>query len=282
MEYTHQIEFKRHFPTEESETDIGRFISRIKPWILFLLIVVVYMLIISLGAMFGHQKLLNGIKEPETAIEATVGSVLGLLAFILGFTFSLTWTRFANRNRMVIGHAKAIEVCYLRAGLVTEKQKLNVRRLLKEYTEILLGIQTGADREMSLVRIDEIHRLIWNETTSLAKEDIDSELRSLFIGSVNDMIGLSLERKIVTMFLRVPNAIWRSLFFLAAIGMLAFGYQAGIFGISRLFQLVLLPIAFALVMVLIADLNSQDLRRRFKVTQRPLMEVLALMETDIS
>jgi uncharacterized membrane protein YcjF (UPF0283 family) len=72
------------------------------------------------------------------------------------------------------------------------------------------------------------------------------------------------------------------LFFLAAIGMLAFGYQAGIFGISRLFQLVLLPIAFALVMVLIADLNSQDLRRRFKVTQRPLMEVLALMEMDIT
>jgi hypothetical protein len=35
-------------------------------------------------------------------------------------------------------------------------------------------------------------------------------------------------------------------------------------------------------MVLIADLNSQDLRRRFKVTQRPLMEVLTLMEMDIS
>ena len=282
MEYDGKIEFKRHFPPEDSETDIGKFFSKIKPWILFAIIVVAYMLVISLGAFFGHQKLVNGIKEPETAIETTVGAVLGLLAFILGFTFSLTWTRFANRNRMVIAHAKAIEICYLRAGLIPERQKLVVRKLLKEYAEILLGIQTGADRDMSLARINEIHKMIWDETVSLVKEDVDSELRSLFIASVNDMIGIAMDRKIIALFIKIPNAIWRGLLYLAAIGMLAFGYQAGIFGISRLFQLVILPVAFALVMVLIADLNSQDIRRRFKVTQRPLFEVLEMMEQDIA
>jgi hypothetical protein len=79
----------------------------------------------------------------------------------------------------------------------------------------------------------------------------------------------------------VPNAIWRTLLLLAAIGMLGFGYQAGVFGISRLFQLVLLPVAFALVIVLISDLNSQDPRRRFKVTRRPLREVLDMMRKDM-
>jgi hypothetical protein len=183
---------------------------------------------------------------------------------------------------MVIAHAKAIELCYRRAGLVPEKQKLRTRVLLKEYTEILLGIQFGADMEKSLARVEEIHELIWAETVSLAKEDVDSELRSLFTASVNDMIGLAMERKTITLFIRVPNSIWRGLLSLAAIGMLAFGYQAGVFGISRLFQLSMLPIAFALVMVLISDLNSQESQRRFKVTRRPLSEVLEMMERNVA
>jgi len=260
--------------------DIGTFFSAIKPVILFISIVLVYMLIISMGAYIGHEKLLMVLKEPEGPIETTVASVLGLLAFILGFTFSLTWTRFANRNRMVIAHAKAIGVCYMRAGLITEKQKIQTRKYLYEYAAILLDIQSGYDTERLLARVDELHRQIWKLTESLAAEEIDSELRSLFTSSVNDMISIALERKIVTLFIRVPNAIWRTLLVLAAIGMLAFGYQAGIFGISRLFQLLILPFAFALVIVLISELNSHEPQRRFKVTKRPLREMLEMMERN--
>jgi len=269
-------------PLRDFYKDIGGYFSSLKPAILFLVIVVVYMLIITFGAFIGHQKLLNGIKEPETAIETTVASVLGLLAFILGFTFSLTWTRFANRNRLVIQHAKVMEVCYLRAGLLPERQKLEARKILFEYANLLLEIQKGLEVEKSLLRINELHVLLWHETVSLVREDIDSELRSLFIASVNDLISLSNERKIIALFISIPNAIWRSLLLLAAIGMLAFGYQAGIFGISKLFQLLLLPIAFGLVMVLIADLNARDPQRRFKVTQRPLIEVLEMMKRNIA
>jgi hypothetical protein len=268
-------------PDANGQPDIGKFFSALKPLFLFIIIVAVYMLIISLGAYIGHKKLIGGIKEPETAIETTVASVLGLLAFILGFTFSLTWTRFANRNRMVIGHAKAIGLCYLRTGLITIPQKLQIRKYLYEYTNLLLAMQSGKDLERSLSRVEELHMLIWKETETLVKEDIDSEMRSLFVASVNELISLSLERKTVTLFIKVPNAIWRTLLLLAAIGMLGFGYQAGVFGISRLFQLVLLPVAFALVIVLISDLNSQDPRRRFKVTRRPLREVLDMMRKDM-
>lgn len=210
-------------------------------------------------------------------METAVAAVLGLLAFMLGFTFSLTWSKFANRNSLGIQHSKAITLSYLRAGLIPEKQKLEIRKLLREYIEILLDIQ-NSNLETSLLRINEIHLAMWRETESLAIEDMDGELRSLFIGSINDLIGLSLERKTIALFIRVPNAIWRSLFFLAGIGMLAFGYQAGISGINKLFQLTLLPVAFGLVIVLIAELNAQDFRRHFKVTRQPLKEALEMME----
>jgi len=272
----HQFSFTK---VEGSENkDIGGFFSSMKSGFLFAGMVVVSMAVVLLGGYLGRQRLLSGIREPETSIETAVAAVLGLLAFLLGFTFSLTWSRYANRNRLVIEHAKAIELCYLRTSLIPQRQKVHVRHLLYEYTTLLLDIQKTPHLERALSRINEIHRLLWQQAASLVAEDIDSELRSLFIASVNELIGLAMERKTIAVFIRIPNAIWRSLLLLALIGMLAFGYQAGISGVTKLFQLPLLPIAFGLVIVLIADLNAQDGQRHFKITKRPLKEALAMME----
>jgi len=281
MEQTHGSNSQFESPSvEEHRKDIGGLFSSLNPWILFGVIVVCYMLVMLLGGYLGRVRMMAGIKEPETSMETAVAAVLGLLAFILGFTFSLTWNKFANRNSLVIEHAKAISIGYLRAGLIPEKQKVEVRKLLYQYIQVLLQIQSR-NLERSLLRIDQIHLELWRETVSLVKEEMDGELRSIFVGSINDLISLSLQRKTIALFIRIPNAIWRSLFFLAAIGMLAFGYQAGISGISKLFQLTLLPVSFGLVIVLIAELNSQDSRRHFKVTKRPLKEVLEMMEKQV-
>ena len=268
------------FSAEEHKKDIGGLFSSLNPWVLFAIIVVCYMVVMLLGGYLGRVRMMAGIKEPETSMETAVAAVLGLLAFILGFTFSITWNKFANRNGLVIEHAKAISICYLRASLIPEKQKLEIRKILHEYMQILLHIH-GKNIQRSLLVIDHLHISLWRETVSLSKEEMDGELRSIFIGSVNDLISLSLERKTIALYIRVPNAIWRSVFFLAAIGMLAFGYQAGISGINKLFQLTLLPVAFGLVIVLIAELNSQDSQRHFNVTKRPLREVLEMMEKSI-
>jgi hypothetical protein len=262
--------------------DIGKFFSSLPTIVLFALMVVCYGLVVGLGAYVGYQKFLNHVKVADSPIETAVAGVFGLLAFMLGFTFSLTWSRFANRNGLVISQAKAIGLCYLRTSLITEKQGVEVRKLLLEYTRLLVLLPDHALLSKTLKRIDEIHKLIWDQTSSLAREDIDSELRSLFVASVNDVISISVERKTVALLFRIPDLIWGSLLFLAFVGMLAFGYQAGINGMRRLFQLPWLPVAFGIVIVLIADLNSSSSQRHFKVTHEPLRDVLTIMERDMT
>src|SRR5215203_2346493 len=286
MEKVHDIKNQPGVPVttefKKTNSDIGQFLSSVPPVLLFVLLVISYTLILGLGNYIGYQRFLGGIKQPASPTDAAVAAVFGLLAFMMGFAFSSTWTRFVRRNIYVVAHAKAIGVCYLRTSLITVSQKVQVRKFLYEYTNILLGIHTTADLVQGMRRIDELHMVLWKETASLAKEDIDSELRSLFTASVNDLISLAMERKTVAMFIRIPNAIWKSLLLLALIGMLAFGYQAGVSGISKLIQVPLLPVAFGLVMVLIADLNSRDSQRQFKVTKRPFREVIEMMENDKS
>src|SRR5215203_2869209 len=149
---------------EDAKKDIGFFFSSIRPWFLFGAVVIFYVGVILIGGYLGRNRFLSGINEPEPSIETAVASVLGLLAFILGFTFSLTWSRFAIRNSLVMQHSKAITQCYLRASLITEKQKIQVRKLLYEYTTILFDIQTTATLQESLSRINEIHLQLWRET----------------------------------------------------------------------------------------------------------------------
>ena len=110
---------------------------------------------------------------------------------------------------------------------------------------------------------------------------MDGELRSLFIASVNELISITSERKTIALFVRIPDAIWGSLLFLATVGMFAFGYQAGITGMSKIFQLIFLPLAFGLVIVLIADINSSRPPRHFRVTEKPLNEVLEMMARHV-
>lgn len=264
-----------------SNQDIGLFFESMKPWVLFVFIVIVCIAVVSIGALTGYLRYISGIREPESSIGTAVGATFGLLAFMLGFTFSLTWARFANRNSLVIAQAKAIQTCYLRTSLITEKQRTEIRRLLREYTKALMEIIVPSGLAESLIKIEQLHRLIWQQTASLAREDIDSELRSLFISSVNELISLASERKIIALVFRIPDPIWSALLFLAAMGMFAFGYETGMNGAKRIFQMPFLPIAFGIVIVLIADLNSSGIQRRFKVTQKPLSDILEMMDKDM-
>ena len=260
--------------------DIGRFFSSLHPLMLFAALVVLYTFIIWLGAYLGQQRLRSGLVKPESSMQMAVASVLGLLTFIQGFTFSLTWSRFTMRNSLVIAHAKAIGVCYLRAGLVPGKQKGEIRSILREYEAIIQTIQKAPELAGALAKVNELHHLLWQQTMSLSKEDMDSELRSLVVMSVNDLIGLSLERKIMALFIRIPNAIWISLLFLAIVGMFSFGYHTGVSGGPKLFQLTLLPVAFSLVMLLISDLNSPEKQRHFKISSQPLQEIREMMAKE--
>jgi len=252
------------------------------PAVTFVLFAVAYSIVVFLGAYIGQHRRNLGITEPEVSMETAVASVLGLLAFILGFTFSLTWSRFAARNLLVLAQAKAIATCYLRAGLVPERQKRESRKILFEYTALLQILHTLPDLQQSLARVTAMQISLWEQTVSLVKEDIDSELRSLFVGSVNDLIGISLERKVIAMFIRIPDAIWFTVFFLGLISLFAFGYQAGMGGIDKFFQLLLLPISISLVMVLIGELNSTYAQRHFVVTKQPLIEVMEMMKKEIA
>src|ERR1700741_2401422 len=64
-----------------------------------------------------------------------MSAVMGLLALLLGFTFSLSIERFDTRRSNVLNEANAIGTTYLRAQLLEEPHRARISKLLADYTD---------------------------------------------------------------------------------------------------------------------------------------------------
>ena len=262
--------------------EFARWISNLPSVVFFLLTLGFGVGAAELGTWLAARRMRKGAKDPEGSLGSVIGAVLGLLAFMLGLTFSITADRFATRKELVVQQANAIGTCYLRTSFLPEKQKLEIRKLMRQYVDLLLAARKARDDvEKDVAKMEGLELLIWDQTASLAREDIDSELRSLFTASVNEVIDIFSERKTVVLIHRIPGVIWNALLILFILSMFVVGYQTGTYGIRRIFFTAVMAAAFALVVVLIADMDNITGGHRLRVNQQPLVDVQQMMQQNI-
>ncbi|MCE9552423.1 MAG: hypothetical protein K8T91_03475 [Planctomycetes bacterium] len=258
--------------------DFGELLNAVPLWMLFFLTAAISLVGVELGNLLANASIRYRGKESEAPLGSLVGAVLGLLAFILAFTFGITTSRFDTRRQLVLDEALAVRTTYLRAGLLPSSQGLEIRRLLREYVEVRLKVKIQ-NAEQIVARSEELQRQLWHQTESLMKEDMDSEIRSLFVASLNEVIQLHESRKTVGLLYRIPGSIWLSLYLLSFMSMLCLGYQTAMAGSRRLLGTVLLAAAFSLVVVMIADVDRPG-EGRIRVSQQPIADVQQQMLKD--
>jgi hypothetical protein len=261
--------------------NVINWITSLPPWALFLLTTIIGILAAELGIRLAQRKRQKEGGGEGASRGSLVGALLGLLAFMLGFTFSITASRFSDRKALVVEQAKAIGTCYLRTSFLPERQKHESRKLLREYADRLVQMKSYSDLEKDIARMEAIHILIWNQTASLAQEKMDSELRALYVTSVNEVIDIFGERKTVTLVFRIPSALWTALFLLYLLSMFVVGYEIGSYSRRIKLDTPMMAAAFALVVILIADMDSIKGARRFRISWQPLVETRQSMNDSI-
>jgi len=267
--------------SQQSEVIVtfGDWINRLPLWAVFFLTMVICMSAVEAGAtLAGFLLRQKKEKEPEGPLGSLVGSVSALLAFILAFTFSLASTRFDVRRQLVLQESNAIGTTYLRAGLLPQAQGLEIRKLLREYADHRLGI-TMENVHDRLKASGEIHSRLWSQAKSLVHEEMDSEIRSLFIKSLNELIDLHQSRKTVGLEYQIPGSVWMAVYLLTMLSMLAVGYQIGMSGMRRLRGTPVLAAAFSLVLMMVADVDRPG-EGFLRVSLQPIADVRQSMLQD--
>ena len=97
------------------------------------------MLIASLagyGVRRLERRLTVRADQPEHSQESyLVGGMLGLLALLLAFSFSIALNRFDERRHLVVQEANAIGTAYLRTQMLDEPHRSRLSGLLVNYTD---------------------------------------------------------------------------------------------------------------------------------------------------
>lgn len=252
--------------------DYTRILDPIPLLVLFTATLAIVVLSVEVGYRLGRQRRRRSDQEKEAPVGAIVAATLGLLAFMLAFTFGLAATRFDARRMVVLEESNAIGTAYLRAGLLSEPHRATIRELLRKYIEVRLqGVATGKVNE-AIAESGALQQEIWSQATEVAAQDARSVVAGLFIQSLNDVIDLHSKRVMLALHNRIPELVWIALYGMATLAMMALGYQEGLAGSRRTLAIAPLAVTFSAVILLIADLDRPH-EGMLRVSQRTLQEL---------
>lgn len=243
--------------------------------LIFLGTILLVLISIECGFRVGrivHQK---SEDEKESAVSGMSGIILGLLAFILAFTFGIVTDRYDTRRSLVLEEANAIQTSFSRSDFLSDTHRVVVKNLLRRYVDIRLSLVQSNDMSQVqeyLKEARQIQRQLWDMAVVNARKDMNSDVAALYIESLNDMTNLQSSRVAIGLHARIPFTIWIVLFIFIAIGVFSVGYQTAIAGSKRTWTSLMLAGAFSLVITMIAILDRPN-NNYIKVPQVP-MEIL--------
>jgi hypothetical protein len=235
------------------------------------------LLALHAGASVGMRRVAQGKGKLEVA-GPMVGATMGLLAFMLAFTFNAAATRHEARKALVIEEANAIETTWLRAGFLAEPSRTDMRGLLRDYVGVRVKVALyEIDLNEGLHQSDQLQDRMWALALENGRREPSSIVLGLFTESLNEVIDLHLERLTVSIRARVPMPTWVTLYVLMVIGMSMVGLQIG-HGGGRHFGLELaLAASFSVVLLMIADLDRPQ-QGLVRVSQQAMSELQSKLE----
>lgn len=245
-------------------------------WVTFLAIILLVLVSAVIGIYIARSRRKAGKQDDEGPIGAVVSATLGLLAFILAFTFGLTASRFDNRKQLLLDEVTAIETTALRADLIPEPHRTQTRELLRRYVEIRLEAINNRQAVRQLItKSEDLQQQIWAHAAALSEADLkNADITSLFVDSVNEMANLQ-TRRVTTALYHIPALVWVVLFCVTILSMVEVGYLFGRSENVNWLFLTALSLAFSGVMLLIVDLDRSGASTAgaIQVSQQPLVDL---------
>jgi hypothetical protein len=248
-------------------------------WLVVVAAALLLALALEAGYRAGHWRRKQTADEREQPVGAMVAAILGLLALVLGFTFSFAAVRFEARRDAVLEEANAIGTTFLRTNFLPREQQLESKKLLQEYAAVRLQAVQDKKLESAIARSEEIHGLLWSEATKAGNLSPTSETVGLYIAALNNLIDLHEVRLQAALRSRIPAELWFGLAGLAVMSFAAVGYMCGLSTTRRSPAMLVLVISFTIVLMMIADLDRGQ-EGLLRVSQEAMRNVQKMIDAS--
>jgi hypothetical protein len=210
----------------------------------------------------------------EANISTLEAAILGLLALMIGFTFSMSLARFDSRRDAVLTEANSIGTAALRARLLPAPYDQESLKLLREYAQIRLdygaSAMTPGESSPVIAHSNEIQEALWLRAKAVAAKDNAMVPVGVYIQSLNEMFD-NQEKRLTALRNRVPNIVFTALY---GIAIVAIGFSAFSSGLeSRQWRLpvYIMSVLSAAVILLIQDIDRPN-AGFISVSQQPMVD----------
>jgi len=240
--------------------------------ILFVATIVIAMLSYEGGFRAGRWRSRRPEREEEVVVRSMVGTMLGLLTFILAFTFWIAATHFEAARQSLLTQANAIRTAYLRADLLPEPHRMEIRDLLRQYIDVRLDAYQSGNFKPVFPRSEELHSQLWSQAIAAREKTSSPIFAGYFIQSLNDVIALHTRQVTVRQEFRIPNTIWVVIYVMMTLATASIGCHGGLTEASRPLVAVAFVLIISAVMTLIADLDRPR-KGSLRVSQQALIDL---------
>jgi len=224
---------------------------------IFVVSVVVMFAASEIGRRYGVFARGRG-RDNDATLEA---AVLGLLALMISFTFSMALSLFEARRDAVLNEANAIGTTALRARLLPAPHDARAVKLLRDYVQIRLDLyrQAPSARELdaTIDRSNAIQTSLWQEVKAVEAIDKGMVPTGLFIQTLNEMID-NQEKRVTAYRNRVPDIALMALYAIAFIAVAFAGFGAELDSRRSRLPVYLTGMIVCTVLLLIQDLGRPD------------------------
>ncbi|MFG0317269.1 MAG: hypothetical protein ACF8XB_08355 [Planctomycetota bacterium JB042] len=193
------------------------------------------LLLFSLEAGFraGRRSLDESEASSIGQVGAIQGAVLGLLGLLLAFSFAAAGARFLERQDLIVQEANAIGTAFLRASLLDEPHRTELRGALQRYTEHRVALSAQLREGLPDGALDEVERLqgkIWRA----AEEGVTARPVTMLavLSPVNDVIDMHSTR-IAASRKHLPSLVIWLLIACSVVAIAVIGYGSGLGGRRR-------------------------------------------------
>lgn len=228
-------------------------------WVVIFLFLAFLLIPMEFGFRLGRRhKTTHPEFRDEARSDITLTSMLALLGLMIAFTYSFSMSRADLRKAAVVNEANAIGTAFLRADLLPEPGRSDVRELLFEYAKSRYAapgsIRTRKELQQVIDRSVEAQSRIWPAVKSAIRQtgDMTDPEKALLVAAVNDVLD-SHTRRIAVIYDRLPTAVLALLVLIAGASLAVAAYNSGLREKSSRWRMTAFASILAILMYIILD-----------------------------
>ncbi len=194
----------------------------------------------------------------RTLMSGIGGAALGLLGLLLGFSLSMAISRWDARHAIIIQEANAIGTLSLRAGLLEEPLRDDLRDSLRAYTEARIALGGPRKHPEALRKArkesEDIHAEIWSVVKRANIPSTTNATLASLIGAANEVIDVH-ELRLSSLQNHLPSALFYLLLSVACFSVVFLAWSFGAASQRGRTPIILLALLVGAVLLLIMDVN---------------------------